>query len=318
MDLLAAVEAVAPKSRTLAQVGRAVNDLLGLDYSGAKWRGIWKDDPFMRGAAARLLGTDTPRPPKLLTIEGDGRGAVLSDIHVPYQDRNALRLVVKVLSWWEPDWLIFNGDDLDFAALSSYVQNPDRYYRTQDEADIWHHEVAYPAVSTVRKRKRKARVIKVPGNHCLRLRRQLWQAPGFYGTRALDLPELLGLEQLGIEYAEQAVRFDDQLQVSHGTIVRGKAAFTARAELEKVRYAFSTITGHVHRDGVSTTRTPYGWVAGYEVGCLCSLDPEWMLDPDWMLSFGLFERRGKQTRIFTVPIFDDYTCAIGKEWFGLD
>jgi len=304
---------LAPLFSSLAQVARAVNDAMGLDWTAGAWRGLWVRNPEVAERVRKKLGTASREVPRTITVSGDVRGIVFSDIHAPFHDKNAIALAAKVAKWWQPQVAIYNGDDLDFYQLSRFDKNPARTWRTQDEIDIWHIECVAPINAALG----KCRKIKVPGNHEDRLRRKLWANPDLFGLRSLELPELLQLTQYGIEYAELRVRLGNVLEVSHGTRVAKWAGYTARSEQELRRYSIDTITGHVHRAGKFVTRVGDGYTVGQENPCLCSLSPEYMTDPDWVQGITLFTIRNGVARIQVVQFEPDYTCEIGKEFFSL-
>lgn len=305
---------LAPVHEKLTNVARAVNDRLDLEWSMGVWRGLWKDNPEVAERVRKKLGTAQREYPRIISVTGDCRGIVFSDIHAPFHDRDAIALACKVAKWWKPDVAIFNGDDLDFYMSSRYDKNPARTFRVQDEVDTWHIECVAPLVAALPS---KCRKLKVPGNHEDRLRNKLWQNPDLFGIRSLELPELLELQHYGIEYATQRIQFGDELEVSHGTRVSKWSGMSAKAEQEKRRFAIKTITGHVHRAGRFQTRVGTKYTVGQETPCLCTLDPEYMTDPDWVQGVTLFTVRGGVARIQTIQFELDYTCEVGKEFFEL-
>ena len=316
-ELFAKALELAPRFDTLANVARAVNDALDIDMTAGAWRGLFVRNPEQRERIRKKLGTEKRKASKIARVDGDVRGIVFSDVHAPFHDKNAIALAAKVAKWWQPDVAIYNGDDHDFYKLSRFSQNPERTECIQDEIDIWHIEVMAPLQAALPSKRKEYLVL---GNHGRRLLLHLWAHPQLYGIRALEIPALLELERLGIEYAETKVLFGDLLEVSHGTRVRSMAGYSAKAESEKRRYSISTITGHVHRAGRFTTRTARGWIYNQEAPCLCQLTPEYADDPDWVdwvQGVTLFEIRGRNLRIDAVEFYPDYTCMVGKQTFGL-
>lgn len=311
---LAMAAEIAPNYDRLTNVARAINDALDVDWTLGKWRGFWKDFPSIAERVRKRLGTAAREYPRQITINGDCRGIVFSDIHAPFHDANAIALACKVAKWWKPDVAIFNGDDLDFYMSSRYDKNPSRTFRVQDEIDTWHIDCVAPLIAALPS---KCRKLKVPGNHEDRLRHKLWQNPDLFGIRSLELPDLLELQRFNIEYATQRIQFGYELEVSHGTRVSKWSGMSAKAEQEKRRYAIKTITGHVHRAGRFQTRVMDSHSVGVEAPCLCTLDPEYMIDPDWMQGVTLFTVRDGVARIQTVQFELDYTCEVGKEYFEL-
>jgi predicted phosphodiesterase len=210
------------------------------------------------------------------------RVAVISDLHIPYHHPGAVDLLIAVIQAWRPERIIYNGDLLDFYSVSSHDKNPDRLRNggLQTEIDTWVNfaqRVAQAAPSG-------CLYDFVPGNHEDRLRRWMWKNEGLHGLRALELPTLLGLPELGITYnAHEVLLAGGSLAVKHGHFVRKFSGQSAKAELEGEHYALSTITGHTHRLGNIYVRVRDQIVGAWENGCLCELHPEYVRNPDWHL-----------------------------------
>lgn len=312
--LSAALEA-APTRRTLSQLARDTNKALGLDWSDAKWRGVWKNHPAEAFLIKKKLGEalNQHQHGQKLHLNGALRGAIVSDVHAPYHDPRAIELAAQILAWWKPDVLVHNGDNVDFPGLSKFDQNPARKFRAQDEVDVWQTQVAIPFNQAVGRRCRK---IVLPGNHDLRLLKLLWANPELFSVRSLHLPALLEVEKLGMEYVGHAVMFNGSLEASHGTRVSAQSGYSARAELAQRGYAHSTATGHVHRAGRHEFTLPNGTlVVGQEVPCLCDLNPEYLINPNWAQGLVLLESDATRTSLWPVVFGDDYTCNIvGKKF----
>ena len=208
------------------------------------------------------------------------RGIVISDLHIPFVDLQAVRLLVRVVKTWQPDFLVYAGDALDFYSVSTHDKNPDRLKNAglQNEIDEWTdiaNQIGDAAGGNCAK-------WFIPGNHEDRLRRYLWRDSALHGLEALTIPNLLRLTSLGIEYAEHEVAFaNGNLVIKHGDRVRAKAGASAMAELEKAKYSYSGVTGHTHRMGSTMVKTRHGVVGWWENGCLCELNPEYVHEPDW-------------------------------------
>ena len=62
-----------------------------------------------------------------------------TDQHVPYQDKPAVALAMKIVQKFDPDVLISGSDGMDFYAVSHFDKNPDRAGETklQNEINQW-------------------------------------------------------------------------------------------------------------------------------------------------------------------------------------
>lgn len=318
-ELEKAIE-IAGEYSTLEELGRAVNEELGLTWSSGTWRGVWKRCPRER-EIIRKVQRESVRSGSAhtITVIGDCRGAMLSDIHVPFHDYLSILLACAVLRWWKPDVCILGGDILDFYQLSSYDKNPERGFGIQDEIDTFHTDVLAPLSGVLSSRVRK---IYFPGNHEDRLRKYMWRNPDLFDVRSLQLSSLLELDRYGWEYVESRVRFGNLLEVSHGVRVGKWSGAAARAEAEQRRYSITTITGHVHKAGHFGTNVPdpHGrrYISGYSNPCLCSLAPEYMTDPDWVNGITLFEIKNNKLDVHQVIFHPDHTCSVGGRWFRVE
>ena len=204
----------------------------------------------------------------------------ISDLHIPYHDPFAWQLTLNIVETVKPTKINIAGDALDFYQLSTFDKDPKQLEngRLQEDFDQWFRMVrdlqrAAPATCTY---------TFLPGNHEDRLRRYLSRNPELYGLRALELPALMRLDELGIKYFEDEIEVvPGLLVIKHGDVVRKDSAFSAKGELEREKYAISTITGHTHRLGTFYARTRLRVVKAHENGCLCLLNPEYVKNPNW-------------------------------------
>lgn len=204
----------------------------------------------------------------------------ISDLHIPYHDPHAWQLTLGIVSLVKPTKVNILGDALDFYQLSTFDKDPKQLEngRLQEDFDQWFRM----ARDLQRAAPDACKFTFLPGNHEDRLRRYLNRNPELYGLRALELPSLMRLDELGIEYFESEVEIIPGLLVGkHGEVVRKDSGYSARGELEREKYAISTITGHTHRLGTHYARTRLRVVKAHENGCLCLLNPEYVKNPNW-------------------------------------
>ena len=221
---------------------------------------------------------------------------VLSDIHFPYQDDKALKAVYKFLEQHPVDTIILNGDILDFYDVSSFDKDPSRINSLQKEIDM-----ANKFFLKLRKL-HSGRIVFIAGNHDGdRLERYLKKHPELYSLNALKIDKLLNLDEYNINFYRDEFRLGT-LKIIHGDIVRKFSAYTARAELEK--HDTSGISGHSHRLSCYYYRTPERYLAWYESGCLCRLDPEYIKSPNWSqgILYGYVEK--DSFAVTPIPIVD--------------
>ena len=159
-------------------------------------------------------------------------------------------------------------------------------------------------------------------------------APEVYGlTRAkqkgesvLSLPSLLRFKELDITHVSTGLKasymwYGNELQIGHFDKVNKHSGYTAKNLLDDKH--ISLIQAHTHRLGSSYKTVPFGKkqkrvIVGFENGCLCDLNPEYVIDPNWQHGFSIVKKKtgGDRFYIQQIPIVD-YVCFLGeKEWRG--
>ena len=176
---------------------------------------------------------------------------VVSDIHFPFQDDNAIKAFFKFLKEHTVDTIILNGDILDFYDVSSFDKDPDRINSLQKEINL-----AKRFFKRLREVSPNSKIIFIKGNHSERLERYLKKHPELYSLDVLKLPNLLGLQEFDIEYADKYYKLGS-LKITHGSIVRKFSGYTAHAEMDK--NDCSGISGHCFSEDVEVL-TPTGWM----------------------------------------------------------
>jgi hypothetical protein len=235
------------------------------------------------------LSVQFPKAAKLDTNPHTMIALLWGDVHYPFQDERAVRVVEALAALLQPTLLVCMGDLVDAALLSEkFRSNPERTETLQDEIDGSRFHLArmrYAAPS--------ARFVLLEGNHENRLTRVLWNMFGPAAALAaltnvkkeLTWPRLLGLEELDIEFVpyEEQGKNNNILPghvVKHGSIVRQNAGYTANAEFRK--YGRSGASGHTHRLSLFSHRNSHGYHAWLETGTLMKLNPEYTSSPDWL------------------------------------
>ena len=243
--------------------------------------------------------------------------AFCTDEHFPFQDDRAREVALQLVRDFQPDLMITQSDGLDFYAVSSFDKNPARVATDlQKEIDAW-KAGQREWISAAPRAKRRALL----GNHEDRLRRYLWKHPELYSLEVLKFDNLLGYNELNIEWSGQDYGHDevvlhDRLVIKHGKLVRQRSGMSAYAELEKENFALSVLTGHTHRGGVSYITTRFGIRSAYECFCLCRLDPEYVAHPNWQQGIVLAEVTDDWLCVEPIPI---HTTSLGKKlaiWRG--
>ena len=202
-----------------------------------------------------------------------------TDEHFPFQNDRAREVALKIVQDFDPDVLPAGSDGLDFYKLSHFDRDPARMknHSLQEEIQMWQR-----AQLEWRSAAPRARRQYIQGNHEFRWDKALWKMDAFYELADLTLPNILGLEKLGIEPKILDEIDLGEIVIRHGQVVRQHSSMSARGEVEKQRFQVSTMTGHTHRGGMYMTTTRHSIVYGLECFCLCRLDPWYGTGPyDW-------------------------------------
>lgn len=234
----------------------------------------------------------------------------LPDVHAPYHNRRALRLVHQVILEWRPDILVCLGDWLDNLAVSGHEPAKVRQAYLKAEAATA-ATVLRNLTSTVPTRH------FVMGNHETRLGRYIARkAPALDGL--LDVESLLGLELWdSVTPYNETLRLG-KLNITHDV---GKAGANAHRSAA-ASFMGSTAIGHTHRmayevigrqEGPPVVAAMFGWLGdASEVEYLHRAEAK-----RWPLGFGTgrMEDNGV-VHVTPVPIVNYRACVEGRLYVG--
>lgn len=215
----------------------------------------------------------------------------VSDLHIPYHDVEAVRIMLNFSKWFKPNQIFILGDLIDAYALSRFDKDPKRKNKLQLELNE-----AVVFLADLRHANPRAVITLTEGNHEDRLRKYLWsKAEELADLDSLQLESLLMLDKFKINL----VKYRDTMNyhgvlLEHGDMVRKFSAYTAKGMREK--RGASGLSGHTHRMGSTFHRDFGGDFVWYETGCLCDRNPEYCKLPDWQnsMSVGYFKKNEKR------------------------
>jgi UDP-2,3-diacylglucosamine pyrophosphatase LpxH len=210
------------------------------------------------------------------------RIAVLSDIHFPYHDEEALVAAIDYLKEYKPDTIILNGDILDFYGLSSFDKDPSKpKMREELEQGRWF-------ISAMRQVFPNALIYYKIGNHEMRLERWLkLKAPEWLGNEEFEIPILLKFGENRVHLVEKFTTIKaGNLNIIHGHEYKGGGTVNPARNMY-LKTKSSVICGHFHRKSEHLTKDIDGTVHGsWSTGCLCELDAEYMnTHTEWVHGF---------------------------------
>jgi predicted phosphodiesterase len=229
---------------------------------------------------------------------------LLSDIHMPYHDEDALRAAVMKGVVDEVDCVILNGDTLDFHWLSSFDKDPSKpKMREELEYGRW-------LMKALRETFPKAQIYFKIGNHEARLEKWLrLKAPEWLGTDEFELKVLLGFAEHKIHLIHSnTIMRAGNLYVLHGHEYKGSGTVNPARNLY-LKAKSSAICGHFHRKSEFLTKDIGEQVYGaWTTGCLCELNPEYMpKGNDWVHGFARISLKADKTFIIK-----NYTVINGE------
>ena len=222
---------------------------------------------------------------KPYVVDEPGRYLILSDIHIPYHDRDALILALESVS--DPAGVILNGDIMDHFSLSQWDKDPRRKDFAAELRTT--HQIlgiirdAFPAASIVYKM----------GNHEERYERYMeLKAPELLDVAAFDLAAVLELDDLGITLVrdKRPIKLG-KLNVIHGHEYR----FSISNPVNPARGLFLrskalALCGHFHQSAQHSENTlDDKQLVCYSTGALCDLHPKWMVLNKWNLGFAIVD-----------------------------
>ena len=198
--------------------------------------------------------------------------AVLSDIHFPYQDNDALTAVLDDCLKEDVDAFFINGDMLDFYSLSFHEKDPQKM-------DVpLALEMGQNFFKMLKNNFPRAQVYFIPGNHEKRLQRYLRvKAPELLDVREFHLDILLKVAEIGVHYIPHGSKcYFGKLLIEHGDKMLGAGGIDPARTLF-MRFKRDVLCGHFHRTKDHLAKIYDGsTIMTHATGCLCELEPGYM------------------------------------------
>ena len=214
------------------------------------------------------------------------RTLILSDTHFPDVSRVAYgKMLEFAKKLGKLDEIVLAGDWLDVGCLSRFSQPPasggllDEIKEGKD------------ALADLRERWPKTEITWLHGNHCNRYDKfivdhapQLWEA--------LSLEGLCEANRQGItivkNWQKDVWHEADGILIGHPS--SGLSQNAGQYALNHLkRKGQDLVVGHSHRLAMVSYRIGNKVVYGYENGCLCNLDPDYLDQPNWSWGFSWIE-----------------------------
>lgn len=250
------------------------------------------------------------------------RIVILPDTQLPYDDRRALRAVIRFVGEYKPDEVIHIGDLLD-------LPQPSRW--NKDTAGEFQGCVFKDSEDAKRRLLEPLRAVYDgpigvhEGNHDERARTYLAKyAPALAASKAFNMETLLDFDGFGIKLLPVFNKVAPGWITTHGHLGSIRLAQTAGITALGAARKFnsSVVMGHTHRLGISSETTGVGGavtrrVTGFEVGHLMDMKQAHYLKggtANWQQGFGLLTVDGKHVKPEVIPIDNRKFTVDGHTW----
>jgi predicted phosphodiesterase len=217
------------------------------------------------------------------------RVLVLSDVHVPYHNLDALTACFDYAKDEKPDALLLNGDVIDFFMLSRFVRDP--------KARSFAHELMafkrfFEALTEIFGCKTYFKL----GNHEERYDHFLYTKAGeLDGVDEFKLENIIKARAEGIEVigGKRVIKLGD-LNVLHGHEFGGSIFSPVNiARGLFLRGKVSAMQGHNHQTSEHTESNMNGEITTtWSLGCLCELHPAYLPINKWNHGFAIVDVDG--------------------------
>lgn len=238
-------------------------------------------------------------PKKRIVRIPEGKTLLLSDIHLPYHDVEALECALD--HGHDADNVILNGDTVDFYAVSRWDTDPNH----RDLAGEL--QAARQFLMHLRERFPKANIFFKIGNHEERWEKFLWRkAPELCGVPDFKMEKLLRFEDLDIqEIGGRQLTKAGALWILHGHEFFNTFDPVNFARTLQLKTGVCTIAGHKHKSSQHSVKSMNGdTIACWSMGCLCDLEPDYMPVNQWNLGFAEVVHKGKKFDVNNYRIID--------------
>lgn len=264
--------------------------------SGKQKRKVLKNKKHMKNNHKKFFKSKNPfnlppseaKPSKPFQLaKGTKRMLLLSDIHFPYQDNEALSIALQYGIDKDVDCVYLNGDTIDFYQISRFVTDP-RNPSISHELDM-----VRSFLDTLAETFPKAKIYYKVGNHDVRLESFLFnKAPELLECTEFRLENLLQFGARGITpiSSKQIVKAGN-LFILHGhEFVASSFSPVNPARGFYMKAKANMIGGHHHQTSEHTENNLKGEpVTCWSTGCLCELTPEYMPINKWNHGFAYIE-----------------------------
>jgi len=202
----------------------------------------------------------------------ENRILIISDLHIPYQDNQAIETTLDYAKKQNINAIIINGDLIDFFMISRF-DKLERKYSVAEELDMAKQFLQ------VLKDEFNVPIYFLMGNHDNRLEHYLaFKAPELLDVDEFKLEKLLEVDKFNVKiFKDTTILKTGKLNILHGhLLLRGIFAPVNPARGSFMKAKSSVLIGHTHKVSTHSETTLNGKnIVCYSTGCLSELNPDY-------------------------------------------
>jgi predicted phosphodiesterase len=230
-------------------------------------------------------------------------GLIFSDSHMPYHDKVAMDAMVDyTIKKRNIDFILINGDGLDFYQLSKYQKDPSKR-SLNDEIWMWVGFLLF-----LQKIFPKVKIYWKLGNHEERLEKYLRvKAPELLDMEEFNLKNIIQIRGVeGVTVIEKQIIYAGRLPIVHSHEYQNKTTSQVNPARGLFLKSLSSVLGaHSHvTSSHSETDINGKLMSTFSIGCLCGLHPEYALLNRWNHGFASIDIDKKEFSIENMKIFN--------------
>lgn len=240
---------------------------------------------------------------------GERHIVLIPDCHHPFQDKRALRAVIKYIRLTQPHEVCILGDYLDCLAPARWSKGLAAEFAAGLDKEAEEGRATLAWLRAVY----GGEITFLEGNHEARIRKYVASvAPALAGIVRM-VPELLDFEGFDVRPKEQPYRIAPNTVAIHGDLLSKDAGKSAWKEM--TRHGRNVVQGHSHRLGLmfeTTDRTRFalecGWLGDVKRAGYLSFKGI----ANWQQGFGELRVIGERVFPSAVHVQGDTLVAAGR------
>ena len=240
------------------------------------------------------------------------RGIAAFDIHYPLHDKPSMRILIKFIKDFKPDYLVLGGDQLDMGSISFYNKNKPKLLennRLKADYNGFQKDILDKIDSILKPSCEKYFMI---GNHEYRVVRLIECDTQYEGF--IELGSNLELSDYTI------VPHNDFIKIGNMVFIHGIRYNAYFARYNLLDYNENVFCGHVHKLQMFTKCSPLDGTPKIGVGvpCLCDTNPQWKRGQpnDWVNGFLYWYQYEDGNFSFYTPIIVEGKCVINDKAYN--